>query len=124
MKYLSALKEEVPLNEELEKSKNTYPDELQKVQKPPFTVFTVREGDTSQKKTEQEIVKDKTIRAQGYGCICGHNLYHQVENLIEATQPEDTKWEHKYQLGKVWQCENCKTIYEIIGGTRGPVFIN
>jgi ribosomal protein L37AE/L43A len=46
-----------------------------------------------------------TITAQGYGCVCGHNLYH-------------------YQPGKLWQCENCKTIYEIIGGSRGPKYIN
>jgi hypothetical protein len=68
--------------------------------------------------------KIKNVMAQGYGCDCGHNLYEQIEDFVEATQPEDTKWEHKYQLGKVWQCENCKTIYEIIGGTKGPVFIN
>ena len=122
MKYLSALKEENPPDEELEKSKNTYPDELQKVQKPLFTVFTVREGDTSQKKTEQEIVKDKTIRAQGYGCGCGHNLYQQIENFVEVSQPENTNWEHQYKLEKVWQCENCKAVYEIIGGSRGANF--
>ena len=108
MKYLSALKEENPPDEELEKSKNTYPNELQKVQKPLFTVFTVREGGTFQKKTEQEKIKNKPIRAQ-------------VEEFIEES--EDTNWEHQYRLSKVWQCENCKAIYEIIGGTRGPVFI-
>ena len=122
MKYLSALKEENPPDEELEKSKNTYPNELQKVQKPLFTVFTVLEGGTSQKKTEQEKIKNKPIRAQGYGCGCGHNLYHQVEDFVE--EPEDTNWEHKYQLGKVWQCENCKATYEFIGGTRGPKVIH
>jgi hypothetical protein len=122
MKYLTALKEECPLNEELEKPKNTYPDELQKVQKPLFTVFTVREGDTSQKKPEQEKVEDNSIRAKGYGCVCGHNLYQQVEDFVE--EPEDANWEHQYRLDKLWQCENCKTIYEIIGGTKGPVFIN
>jgi hypothetical protein len=122
MKYLTALKEEYPLNEELEKPKNTYPDELQKVQKPLFTVFTVREGGTFQKKTEQEKIKNKPIRVQGYGCGCGHNLYHQLEDFVE--EPADDNWEHQYRLSKVWQCENCKAIYEIIGGTRGPQFIN
>jgi hypothetical protein len=121
MKYLTALKEECPLNEELEKSKNPYHDVLQKVQKPLFTVFTVLEGGTFQKKNEQETVKDKLIRAEGYGCGCGHNLYQQVEDFIE--EPEDTNWEHQYRLSKVWQCENCKAIYEIIGGTRGPLQI-
>ena len=121
MKYLSALKDENPLNEEQKNSKNTYPDELQKLQKGVFTVFTVLEGGTSQKKTEQEKIKNKPIRAQGYGCGCGHNLYHQVEDFVE--EPEDDNWEHQYRLSKVWQCENCKAIYELIGGTRGPVLI-
>jgi hypothetical protein len=69
----------------------------------------------------QETPKNETIRAQGYGCGCGHNLYQQVEEFIEES--EDTNWEHQYRLSKVWQCENCKAIYEIIGGTRGPLQI-
>ncbi|MCK5701241.1 MAG: hypothetical protein KAI29_08815, partial [Cyclobacteriaceae bacterium] len=63
-------------------------------------------------------------RTKGYGCSCGHNIYLQVKDFVEVTRPEDTKWKHQYRLCKVWQCENCKTIYEIIGGTKGPVFIN
>jgi hypothetical protein len=129
MKYLSALKEENPPDEEIEKSKNPYHDELQKVQKAPFraknnlfTVFAVREGDTSQKKPEQEKVEDNPIRAKGYGCVCGHNLYQQVEDFVE--EPEDDNWEHQYRFCKVWQCENCKAIYEIIGGTKGPQYMN
>ena len=122
MKYLSALKEENPPNEEIEKPKNPYHDVLQKVQKPLFTVFTVLEGGTFQKKNEQETVKDKPIRAEGYGCDCGHNLYQQVEDFVE--EPEDDNWEHQYRLCKVWQCENCKATYEFIGGSKGPQFIN
>ena len=118
MKYLTALKEECPLNEEIEKPKNPYHDVLQKVQKPLFTVFTVLEGGTFQKKPEQDNNKDEPIRAQGYGCDCGHNLYHQVEDFVE--EPEDDNWEHQYRLCRVWQCENCKATYEFIGGTRGP----
>ena len=66
--------------------------------------------------------ENKIVMAQGYGCGCGHNLYQQVEEFIE--EPEDTKWEHQYHHTKVWQCENCKTIYEIIGGTAGPQIFN
>ena len=65
--------------------------------------------------------KIKIVMAQGYGCDCGHNLYQQVEDFIE--EPEDDKWEHQYKIDKVWQCENCKAIYEIIGGSRGPMLI-
>ena len=121
MKYLTALKEECPLNEEIEKPKNPYHDVLQKVQKPLFTVFAVREGGTFQKKNEQETAKDKPIRAEGYGCGCGHNLYQQVEDFVE--EPEDDNWEHQYRLCKVWQCENCKATYEYIGGNKGPLLI-
>jgi len=121
MKYLAALKGEIQLDDIKEKSKISHHDELQKVQKPLFTVFTVREGGTSQKKNENEKVERRPIRAEGYGCGCGHNLYKQVEEFIE--EPENAKWEHQYRLSKVWQCENCKTIYEIIGGTQGPVLI-
>jgi hypothetical protein len=62
--------------------------------------------------------KIKIVMAKGYGCDCGHNLYHQVEDFIE--EPEDANWEHHYRFSKVWQCENCKTIYEYIGGSKGP----
>jgi hypothetical protein len=122
MKYLSALKNETPLDEEQKKPKNTYHDVLQKVQKPLFTVFTVLEGGTSQKKPGHEKVEEKLILAKGYGCVCGHNLYHQVEDFVE--EPEDENWEHQYRLCKVWQCENCKATYEFIGGTRGPKVIH
>ena len=63
------------------------------------------------------------IRAKGYGCGCGHNLYEQIEEIMKVDQPEDLEWKYLHRLAKVWQCENCKTIYEIIGGTRGPVLI-
>ena len=65
--------------------------------------------------------ENKTVSAQGYGCGCGHNLYQQVEEFIE--EPENKKWEHQYKLSKVWQCENCKAIYEIIGGSKGQSLI-
>jgi hypothetical protein len=45
--------------------------------------------------------KIKIVMAQGYGCDCGHNLYHQVEEFIE--EPADDNWEHQYRLCKVWQ---------------------
>jgi hypothetical protein len=44
-------------------------------------------------------------RAQGYGCAgCGCKTYQPVF--------------------KGWKCEGCKAFYEIIGGSRGPVFIH
>ena len=72
--------------------------------------------------SSQEI--NKTVKAKGYGCICGHNFYQQIEEFVEVDLPENTKWEHQYRRNKLWQCKNCKAVYEIIGGSRGPVFIN
>jgi len=65
--------------------------------------------------------QETTNKAKGYGCTCGHNLYQHIEEFIE--EPADDNWEHQYRLCKVWQCENCKAVYEIIGGTKGPVLI-
>jgi hypothetical protein len=67
--------------------------------------------------------KKETIKkAQGYGCACGHNIYHQIEDFLK--EPGDASWEHNYRLSKVWQCENCQAVFEIIGGIKGPQNIN
>ena len=47
----------------------------------------------------------KTVKkALGYGCAgCGCKTYQLVVNG--------------------WECENCKAVFEIIGGSKGPVLI-
>jgi hypothetical protein len=51
-----------------------------------------------------ECTYQKQNWAQGYGCAaCGNKIYQQVFNG--------------------WECEKCKAIYEIIGGSKGPVLI-
>ena len=74
------------------------------------------------KKQLMQFLSNGPTKAKGYGCGCGHNLYEQIENFVEVSQPENTNWEHQYRLEKVWQCENCKAVYEIIGGSRGANF--
>ena len=78
------------------------------------------------KKIKKQLMQflSKTTKAKGYGCCCGHNLYHQIEKFIEVDLSDDAQWKKEIRLSKVWQCENCKTIYEIIGGTKGPEIIN
>jgi len=45
------------------------------------------------------------VRASGYGCGgCGHNEY--------VLTPDG------------WKCGGCGAVFELIGGTRGPVFLN
>lgn len=63
--------------------------------------------------------------AQGYGCAgCGNRIYKAV-NAWEMRQfPAGTIWEHEHQSVIHWRCEQCQTIYEIIGGSKGPEYIN
>ena len=51
-----------------------------------------------------ESLSQKQKRAQGYGCAgCGCKTYQQILNG--------------------WECENCNAIFQIIGGSKGPVLI-
>ena len=40
---------------------------------------------------------NKTVMAKGYGCVCGHNLYQQIEDFVKVDLPENSKWEHQYR---------------------------
>lgn len=121
MKYLAALKNENPLNVESKESKNPHHDVLQKVQKPLFTVFAVEQVGTFQKKKEQEKDDNETIRAKGYGCRCGHNSYQQVEDFVMCEAPGE--WKHLHTITTLWRCEGCGSVYQIIGGSKGPTYI-
>ena len=114
MKYLSALKDENPLNEEQKNSKNTYPDELQKVQKGVFTVFAVREGSTFPEK-----------KAQGYGCAgCGGKVYTKAEIWVSYMLPESSTWEAEHSPVQGWRCDQCGAEFLYIGGSRGHLSLN
>ena len=66
----------------------------------------------------------KTVRAAGYGCgACGCKIYQAVVTWEFIELPETEPWEYGHRPTTHWQCENCKSIYEIIGGSRGPVLI-
>ena len=136
MKYLAALKSEIILtknNEDIKSqhpgglqkvqkgmkrkcknTKNTYLDKLQKGQKGVFTVFAVQEGSTFLK-----------TMAQGYGCaVCGNNTYQAISAWETKALPQISSWTHEHRHIVAWKCESCSSVYEIIGGSKGPEYIN
>jgi len=120
MKYLSALKDENPLNGELEKPKKPYHDELQKVQKPLFTVFAVQDSGTFQKKPEIEKDVHIPIRAKGLGCgACGNKIYSATIAWETYRLPETEPYEFEHRQVTAWMCETCKEVYPVIGGANG-----
>jgi hypothetical protein len=105
MKYLSALKEENPPNEEIEKPKNPYHDVLQKVQKPLFTVFTVREGGTSQKKTTQ-LRRNKKRKDNCDKCSHHEELPKHGPGCVSKTTGK-----YKYQWSRLGILQQCPQGY-------------
>lgn len=74
-------------------------------------------------KDEKTQLKGK--RAQGYGCcVCGNSSYQQVEAWEMLDLPASSEWQQEHKQVVHWQCEGCKAIYEIIGGSEGLVLIN
>ena len=72
----------------------------------------------------QETLKKKPTKAKGYGCAgCSNKIYEAVQAWEISELPVSSPWKHKHTHVVHWKCENCKTIYEIIGGTRGPALI-
>ncbi|MCJ7600011.1 MAG: hypothetical protein MUO63_00760 [Desulfobulbaceae bacterium] len=60
-------------------------------------------------------------RAEGYGCgACGGKVYRQVTVWETRPLPPGSEWKYEHRPEVGWQCENCETVYPIIGGSRGP----
>lgn len=69
--------------------------------------------------------KKHVTRARGYGCgACGNTIYQAVEAWEMSELPEGSPWTHEHRAVIHWQCEECKAVYEIIGGSKGPQPIN
>ena len=68
--------------------------------------------------------KSQPQRAKGYGCAgCDNRIYQAVKGWETNELPASSPWTYEHKVVIHWQCENCKAIYEIIGGSRGPVLI-
>ena len=64
-------------------------------------------------------------KARGYGCnACGCKTYMQVVAWKTTELPEYDPWRYEHRPVVAWRCEGCKTIYEIIGGSRKPIIIH
>jgi DNA-directed RNA polymerase subunit RPC12/RpoP len=113
MKYLDALKNE-----------NPYHEELQKLQKGFFTVFTVQEGSTFLKKADDKRVDGKPTKARGYGCAgCGSKIYQTIQAWKMNELDQSSPWQYEHRLGTAWKCEGCGAVFQIIGGTKGSQYI-
>jgi hypothetical protein len=73
----------------------------------------------------ENIQDNEPPRANGLGCVgCGNKIYKAVKGWEISELPVVSTFTHEHTSVTHWQCENCKVIYEIIGGTRGPQYIN
>jgi hypothetical protein len=109
MKYLEMLKSEKGL-----------PAQLPKLSKHPFGTFDSTKGSHV---SENKLVEDrKPKRAKGYGCgACGNKIYQEaVKTWTTKELPEQSD----KQSFAHWKCEGCGAIFEIIGGSKGPEYIN
>jgi hypothetical protein len=89
---------------------------------PPAAIETVREH-------KAEIIsilktKNKPTRAKGYGCAgCQNRIYEAVQAWEISILPASFTWNYEHTSVVHWKCEGCGTIFQYIGGTRGPVLI-
>ena len=64
-------------------------------------------------------------KAQGYGCAgCGNRIYGAIQAWEISELPESAEFKHEHTLVTQWQCEGCDAVFEIIGGSKGPQFLN
>ena len=92
--------------------------------KGPSEVLTPDILQTLRAKKQEIINEKKTARAKGYGCAgCGNKIY-QAVNGWEISEPTSSfPWTHEHKPVIHWKCEGCGAVFEIIGGTRGPLLI-
>jgi hypothetical protein len=69
--------------------------------------------------------RTETIKVAGYGCgNCGYRIYRAAQVWEMASLPETSNYQHEHTPVIHWQCEGCGAAFEIIGGIRGPKYIN
>jgi len=68
--------------------------------------------------------KTKPVKALGYGCAgCSNRIYQAIEAWQTSELPPSSPWEQEHTPVTHWKCQGCGAVFSIIGGTRGPVFI-
>ena len=69
--------------------------------------------------------RNENIKAIGYGCAgCGNRMYQAVKRLEISEPTTSFTSTHEHKPMTHWKCEGCGAVFSIIGGSRGPVFIN
>ena len=70
------------------------------------------------------IPKNESIKKLGYGCAgYGNRIYQAVKVWDISELPASSPWTHEHTPITHWKCKGCGAVFSIIGGTRGPVFI-
>ena len=60
-------------------------------------------------------------QTKGYGCAsCGNRIYKAVQTWEISELPAPSPWKYEHTPAVHWKCEGCGTIFQYIGGTRGP----
>ena len=68
--------------------------------------------------------KPTTTRAKGYGCAgCGNRIYEAIGAWEISELPASLPWQYEHVPAIHWKCEGCGVVFQIIGGTLGPVLI-
>ena len=69
--------------------------------------------------------RTETIKVAGYGCgSCGYRIYRATHVWEMTSLPETSNYQHEHIPVIHWQCESCGAAFEIIGGKRGPKYMN
>ena len=77
------------------------------------------------KKQLMQYLSNRPTKAKGYGCAgCGNRIYEVVQAWEISELPESSSWTHEHSSVVHWRCEGCDAVFEIIGGSKGPQFLN
>jgi len=69
--------------------------------------------------------RNENKKALGYGCAgCGNKIYQAVEACETEGLSAETPWEQEHTPTVHWKCEECGTVFQYIGGSKGPQYIN
>ena len=77
------------------------------------------------KKQLMQFLSNRPTKAKGYGCAgCGNRIYEVVQAWEISELPESSSWTHEHSSVVHWRCDGCDAVFEIIGGSKGPQFLN
>ena len=69
--------------------------------------------------------RNENVKAIGYGCAgCGNRIYEVVQAWEVSELPASSPWMYEHIPVIHWKSEDCGTVFEIIGGSKGPQFLN